>query len=63
MTKARTIRVGTYKAKDGKVYEVDLTINTQRLAGLKEWIRKAIRNGGSASKADYALTITAREKP
>lgn len=61
MTKARTIRVGTYKAKDGRLYEVEMTINTARLAGLKEWIRKAIRNGGSASKADYALTITTKE--
>lgn len=57
------IHHGTYTAKGGKKYAVEILYDPDRLHGLKEWCRKAIANGGKATKADGAFTLTIKEKP
>jgi hypothetical protein len=48
---------GTYKSADGKLWRFDIHYQPERKAGIRQWIRHALANGGRAAKADGALTI------
>lgn len=52
----------TYTDRNGKEFDCEVHFDGDRKAGLREWTRKAIANGGRADKADSALQLTVKEK-
>jgi len=52
---------GTY-VSEGKEMPFEIHFDGDRKHGLKEWCRKAIANGGKATKADGAFRLTIKEK-
>jgi len=61
-TPPREIASGTYKDINGVDWLFSITLDTDRMHGLREWARKALANGGRAEKANGALAIELNRK-